>query len=138
MIPKKVAHKRMKPSGKMPSHLDQIRQLPCLLSGGRAEAAHIRYADASHGKTETGVARKPDDKWAVPLSPLLHRLTTESQHAGNERAWWQQFKIDPLKVAELLWKHRDSRLTMERVIIMHQPWEEKIKHRVLQIMRGKP
>lgn len=136
MIPKKVGHKRMKPSGKSPTHLDQIRRLPCLLSGRPAEACHIRYADASHGKTDTGVARRPDDKWVVPLCPELHRLNKGCQHDANEREWWKQFGIDPLAVAEKLWEHRNSRITMERVIVMAQPWDEKIKRRVLEIMRN--
>lgn len=127
----------MKPSGKMPSHLDQIRRLPCLLSGGQAEAAHLRFADASYGKEETGLGRKPDDKWCVPLSPILHRLAKNSQHSGNERAFWEQFGVDPLKVAVELWKHKDARITMERVIVAYQPWKPEIKLKIARIMGGK-
>jgi hypothetical protein len=66
--PKKA--RRIKP-GSSPTYLDLIRQLPCILSGRPAEAAHIRYADAKHGKPETGAARKPDDRWCLPLAPEL-------------------------------------------------------------------
>lgn len=134
--PKPGKPKRVKPSGKSPTHLDQIRRLPCLLSGGPAEAAHIRFADAAYDKPETGAGRKPDDRWCVPLSPLLHRLNKGCQHDSNEREWWAQFGVDPLKVAELLWKHRDSRITMERVIVMNQPWDAAVKVRIAQIMRN--
>ena len=128
------AHKKIKPSGKSPSHLDLIRQLPCLLSGRPAEAAHIRYADAARGKIDTGAARKPDDKWVVPLAPELHRLNKGCQHGSNEREWWAQFGIDPLQVVEELWGK--SRLHMERIIVRRQPWDEKIKARVRAILKG--
>jgi hypothetical protein len=134
--PKPGKPKRIKPSGKAPSHLDNLRRLPCLLSGGPAEAAHIRYADSAHEKPETGAGRKPEDRYCVPLSPLLHRLSTESQHSMNERDWWAQFGVDPLKVAALLWEHRHNPLTMSRIIIMNQPWDQKIRDRIAQIMRN--
>jgi hypothetical protein len=130
----KPKRKRVKPSGKSSTHLDMIRRLPCLLSGRPAEAAHIRYPDSRHGKQETGIGRKPDDKWTVPLCPELHRLLAGSQHNGSERKWWEQFKIDPLAVAiELYGK---PLIHMERVIIRHQPWSPAIKARVLEILRG--
>lgn len=128
------AHKRLKSSGKSPTHLDLIRQLPCLLSGRPAEAAHIRYADSAHGKAETGMGRKPDDKWVVPLCPELHRLATACQHSADERKWWEQFKVDPLRVAEELWGK--NRLNMERVISIRSPWHPEIKARVWAILKG--
>lgn len=134
MRPKAPRHRRMKPSGKSPSHLDFIRQLPCLLSGRPAEAAHIRYADPRHGKAETGAGRKPDDRWVVPLAPELHRLCKGCQHDSDERAWWESFGIDPLAVAEELWGK--TRLQMERVITMRQPWDPKIKARIAEILKG--
>lgn len=134
MRPKTPSHKRMKPSGKSPTHLDLIRELPCLLSGRPAEAAHLRYADASHKKAETGMGRKPDDMWVVPLCPELHRMAKACQHAGDERKFWEQFKIDPLAVAQQLWGK--NRVQMERIIVMHSPWHQHIKDRVKAILRG--
>lgn len=93
-------------------------------------------ASAAYGKPETGAGRRPDDKWVVPLSPLLHRLTTESQHSMNEAEFWAQFNFDPLALAEQLWKYRDSRITMERCVVMAMPWDEKIKRRIMEIMRN--
>lgn len=136
MRPKTPAHKRMKPSGKSTTHLDLIRQLPCLLSGRPAEAAHVRYADSSHGKTETGMGRKPDDCWVVPLCPELHRLADGCQHDSDERKWWAQFNIDPLKVAELLWEHRDGRIKMERIVSHFLPVKPDIKAKVFAILKG--
>jgi hypothetical protein len=67
---------------------------------------------------------------------MLHRLATESQHGGNERAFWEQFGIDPLALAEKLWEYRHSRITMERVVTMFTPWDQKIKARIMEIMRN--
>lgn len=124
----------MKPSGKNLGHLDLIRRLPCLLSGRTAEAAHIRYADAKHGKPEAGMGHKPEDKWTVPLCPELHRLAKECQHNGNERKWWEQFGVDPLAVALDL--YGKPFIQMERAIIRWQPWAPKIRARVAEILKG--
>jgi hypothetical protein len=128
------AHKRIKPSGKSSTHLDLIRQLPCLLSGRPAEVAHIRYADADHGKEVTGMQRKPDDRWVVPLCPELHRMATACQHSADERKWWAQFGVDPLKVAEDLWGLNLAQ--MELVIEIRTPWKREIKARIAAILKG--
>lgn len=119
MKPKAPAHKRMKPSRKNPGHLDDIRRLKCLLSGRDAEACHVRYADAKHGKPITGMQTKPDDRYTVPLCPELHRLAKGCQHDGNERAFWEQFGIDPIKVALEL--YGQPRIRMERIIDAYRP-----------------
>lgn len=81
------------------AHLRFIRSLPCIVTGkGPTEAAHVRFASLAHGKHETGTAEKPDDCWAVPLSPNKHR----QQHLMNERNFWRDANIDPLIVAALL------------------------------------
>lgn len=88
-----------------PEHLKFIRKLPCLVTGSmnNVEAAHIRYSDASWGKTNPGVGRKPDDKWVVPLSAAKHRLDPDAQHNGDERGFWERNGIDPLPIARALW-----------------------------------
>lgn len=133
------AHPKPKPRrkshpGKLPGHCDLIRQLPCILSGRPAECCHIRYADASHGKAETGAGRKPDDMWTLPLCPELHRMLKGCQHDSNEREWWAQFKIDPLAVAKRL--QGKTRLQMENVIILCRPWAPEIKAKVAAILKG--
>lgn len=131
------AHKRMKPSGKSPGYLDLIRQLPCILSGRPSEAAHVRYADPSHGKDITGMGRKPDDCWTLPLCPELHRLLDGCQHDSDERKWWKQFGFDPLHVCKLLWANRDGRQKMERIVSHFQPVKPEIKAIVASILKGK-
>lgn len=86
-------------------HLAFIRTLPCLVSGSRycVEAAHIRYSDATWGKVNPGVGKKPDDKWTVPLSAARHRLDPDSQHNSDEREFWERHGIDPLPISRALW-----------------------------------
>lgn len=79
-------------------HLKFLRRLPCLVSGqtGNIDAAHIRYGDPKFGKPGTPMARKPDDKWCVPLNHMIHLY---DQHRNNERQWWIEKGIDVLQVA---------------------------------------
>jgi hypothetical protein len=80
-----------------PKHLRFIAACPCLLCGRTdVQAAHIRYADHGAGKRSTGMAEKPDDCFTVPLCIYHHA----AQHAfGDERGWWENHGIDPVKVA---------------------------------------
>lgn len=92
--------RKKQPRERAEAHLAFIRTLPCLVTGKTpVEAAHVRYGDARYGKPKVGMAEKPDDHWAVPLSPDEHRR----QHSMNERAYWQSVGIDPVLVASLLW-----------------------------------
>ncbi|MGH2619177.1 MAG: hypothetical protein ACRDHG_01225 [Anaerolineales bacterium] len=130
----KKKHRRSKPSGKMPSHLDLIRQLPCILSGRPAEVAHIRYADGRYCKPETGIGIKPHDRWTLPLCPELHRLVDGCQHSTNEREWWKSFGLDPRLIASKLWGK--NRTMMERVIAQHTPIKPAIVARIRDILEG--
>jgi hypothetical protein len=47
------------------------------------------------------VGRKASDEFAVPLCRVHHR---EVHRAKDEKAWWQQARIEPLRVARKLWK----------------------------------
>lgn len=79
-------------------HLALIRQLPCLVCGDNTstQAAHIRYADRSIAKPMSGMGRKSDDHFVVPLCGTHH----DQQHDhGDERGWWKDVGIDPVKVA---------------------------------------
>jgi len=94
------------PRVEAPAHLKWIRTLPCLITGRRTgiEAAHIRYGDHRYGKRSTGMAEKPDDRWSVPLHHSVHRTGPSAQHGVNERHWWDDRMIDPLMIAEELWR----------------------------------
>lgn len=93
-----------RPREKTATHLDFIRELPCLICAAEAEAAHIRMGAPTLGKRETGAAEKPSDKYTVPLCPQHHRLGNDSQHAHGEARWWQTVGINPVLVSALLWQ----------------------------------
>src|SRR5690348_16304256 len=76
-------------------HLAFIRGCSCAVCGARpVEAAHVRMPSLKDGKRETGTAEKPSDKWVVPLCVPHHR----AQHAGNEAMWWDDQRIDPIRL----------------------------------------
>ncbi|MBR1154586.1 ERF family protein [Bradyrhizobium sp. JYMT SZCCT0428] len=77
-------------------HLKYVAGQPCLACGrSPSDPHHIKYADS------WTVGRKVSDRFTVPLCRLHHR---ELHRRGNERVWWQQKGIDPLPLADALWK----------------------------------
>src|ERR1700730_9474575 len=77
-------------------HLRFVAQQTCVLCGRKpAEAHHIRFAQPR------ALARKSGDEFTVPLCRAHHRAV---HRVGDEKAWWQQAGVDPLKVARKLWK----------------------------------
>jgi hypothetical protein len=78
-------------------HLRYVGRQPCLICGrAPSHAHHVRFAQPK------GLALKVSDEFTVPLCAIHH---TENHATGNERGWWEKYKIDPLAVAEGLWKH---------------------------------
>jgi hypothetical protein len=78
-------------------HLRFVTQQPCLLCGRKpSDAHHIRFVQPR------ALGRKASDEFAVPLCRAHHRAV---HRAGDEKAWWKQAGIDPIKVARKLWKH---------------------------------
>jgi hypothetical protein len=59
------------------------------------EAHHIRFAQPR------ALGRKVSDEFVVPLCRGHHRAVHRSP---DERAWWRQVDIDPIKIARRLWK----------------------------------
>jgi 5-methylcytosine-specific restriction endonuclease McrA len=93
------------PRQKDEGHLKWVRQFDCIVCGDNTstEAAHVRYADRSAAKRQTGMAEKSDDAFAVPLCGRCHRL----QHAmGDELRFWEEHDIDPVKIGLALWYWR--------------------------------
>lgn len=81
------------------SYLKHIRGFRCTIADkheceGRIEAAHVRNG------TDGGLSVKPSDFFTVPLCCGAHR----EQHQVGEQTFWTRYGIDPLKVADRLWK----------------------------------
>ena len=128
---KRKNHRRIKDEG----HLRMIRQLPCILSGRPAEAAHISYGDLQHEKPANAMGLKADDRYVLPLAPELHRLAPGAQHNSGEREWWEQFGIDPVEVALRLWKVGRNLEAMMSIVNSVQ-LSAAARIRVEQILKG--
>ena len=77
-------------------HLRFVAQQPCVICGRTpAHAHHVRYAQPR------GLSLKVSDEFTVPLCAIHH---SENHTTGDERRWWREHKIDPLVVAQELWK----------------------------------
>ena len=85
-------------------HLRFVARQPCLICGRTpSQAHHIRYAQPR------GLALKVSDEFTVPLCAIHH---SENHATGDERGWWLTRKIDPLPIAEQLWRKGRERLPM--------------------------
>ncbi len=77
-------------------HLRFVAQQPCLVCGRKpSHAHHIRYAQPR------GLSLKVSDEFTVPLCATHH---SENHRNGDERSWWEGKKIEPLRIAQDLWK----------------------------------
>jgi hypothetical protein len=77
-------------------HLRFVAQHACILCDRKpSEAHHIRFVQPR------ALGRKASDEFAIPLCRSHHRAL---HRAGDEKAWWQQAGIDPVKIARKLWK----------------------------------
>ena len=95
-ISRTVAHPKPKPEfRRRVQHLAFIRLLPCVACGKAApsEAAHVRTG------TDSGIGRKPGDRYAAPLCIACHA----KQHRVGELTFWSALRIDPVNVALRLW-----------------------------------
>jgi hypothetical protein len=78
-------------------HRKFVASQPCLVCGRLpAEAHHLRFAQPR------ALGRKVSDEFTVPVCRVHHR---ELHRHGDEAAWWQKTKIDPLPIARRLWQH---------------------------------
>jgi hypothetical protein len=76
-------------------HLRFVAQQGCLVCGRKpSDPHHLRFMQPR------ALGRKVSDEFAVPLCRIHHRA---AHRAGDERAWWNQAGIDPVKVARELW-----------------------------------
>lgn len=77
------------------AHLAFVRSLPCVICGRQpSHAHHIKFAQPG------ALGMKVSDEYTVPMCFLDHDAL---HNAGNERAWWEACKVDPLPIAADLW-----------------------------------
>jgi hypothetical protein len=90
-------------------HLRFVARQACLVCGRKpSDPHHLRYAQPR------ALGRKASDEFAVPLCRVHHRAI---HRAGDERAWWKQAGIDPIKVARRLWSRtraNEGRIGLDR------------------------
>jgi hypothetical protein len=77
-------------------HIRYVAQQACLVCGRKpSDPHHLGFTQPR------ALSRKVSDEFAVPLCRGHHRAVHRSR---DERAWWRQASIDPIKVARRLWK----------------------------------
>jgi hypothetical protein len=77
-------------------HRAFVASKPCLVCGrSPADAHHLRFAQPR------ALGRKVSDEFTVPLCRIHHR---KLHLCGDERAWWQEYKVEPGAVAQSLWQ----------------------------------
>jgi hypothetical protein len=78
------------------THLRFVALQPCLVCGRQpSDPHHLRFAQPR------AIGLKVSDEFTVPLCRGHHR---QLHQAGNEVTWWQDLKIEPLKIARQLWE----------------------------------
>jgi hypothetical protein len=78
------------------AHVKFVAGRPCLICGRcPADAHHLRFAQSR------ALGRKVSDEYTVPLCRGHHR---EIHRHGDEAAWWAKVGIEPLGVANSLWR----------------------------------
>jgi ERF superfamily len=78
------------------AHLRFVSAQPCLICGRRpSDAHHLRFAQAR------ALGRRVSDEYAVPLCRTHHRVL---HRHGDEAAWWETNRIDPVAVSGELWQ----------------------------------
>jgi len=95
-------------------HLRYVAQQACLVCGRRpSDPHHLGFTQPR------ALGRKVSDEFAVPLCRGHHRAVHRSR---DERAWWRQAGLDPIRVARRLWKatrgigqRRSQRATLPRL-----------------------
>lgn len=126
------------PSGDA-DYLRLVRCCPCLSCGMEpSEAAHVRFASAAFGKA-SGLQKKPEDKWALPLCAGCHRLNRDAQHNGGEREFWDRLGIEALPTCVALYAQRGDLVAARAVIFVTIAARDKTSFATQQSMaRGGP
>jgi hypothetical protein len=77
-------------------HRAFVAAQPCVVCGRQpCDAHHLRFAQP------TALGRKVSDEFTVPLCRTHHR---QLHRHGRERVFWTENKINPMPIAERLWR----------------------------------
>ena len=78
-------------------HLRFVAQQACLVCGRKpSDPHHLRFMQPR------ALGWKVSDEFVAPLCRIHHRAV---HRVSDERAWWKQVGIDPVKVARKLWRN---------------------------------
>ncbi len=79
-----------------PEHLKFVARHRCVVCGRNgAQAHHLTFAQPH------ALGRKVSDEFTVPLCSKHHQ---ELHQFGDEKAWWSNIGIEPMKIANELWR----------------------------------
>ena len=79
-------------------HLRYVASQPCLVCGrSPSQAHHLRFAQPR------AMGRKVSDEFTVPLCATHHH---QLHMRGNELEWWKENQIEPLSIADDLWRNK--------------------------------
>ena len=77
-------------------HVKYVAGRPCLICGRQpSDPHHLRFAQPR------ALGRKVSDEFTVPLCRSHHR---EVHRSSDELAWWKQAGIEPVAIAQILWR----------------------------------
>jgi hypothetical protein len=108
-------------------HLRYVAQQACLVCGRKpSDPHHLGFTQPR------ALGRKVSDEFAVPLCRGHHRAVHRSR---DERAWWRQAGIDPIKIARRLWKatHQLGQRGSQRPAL---PWPHRLPRPLTQRQRA--
>src|ERR1700730_716813 len=109
-----VQHVRREREGMSAKHLENVRELPCLVCMKEPpnEAHHLLRTG------EHGMGRKSSDQWAIPICAFHHdaRQPGSVHSCGGEDEYFASRAIDARSVARALWTERGNLEAMRRVI----------------------
>jgi hypothetical protein len=92
-------------------HRAFVAKQPCVVCAKQpCDAHHVRFAQGR------GLGLKVSDEFTVPLCRAHHR---ELHRRGREETFWAELKIEPLAIAERLW--RQTRNERQDIEIATQP-----------------
>ena len=82
-------------------HVRYVARQPCVICGrSPSHAHHVRYAQSR------GLGIKVSDEFTVPLCATHHQ---QLHYTTKEREWWEERQIDPLVIADALWRESQGR-----------------------------